>query len=193
MCIRDRYSTVVLMPERDVTAIFEAGRLLYEFNIDAPPDVRVMPAWPSWVARTPLNLLDALKAAPAWVQPRADPSAWTLADLMRAKFAPVAWLAENLIPEVGFVLLAGREKWGKSWLTLQLAIAVAAGGAFLGRRCARGKAVVLALEDAPQRLQERLRLQQVSDCSLPVSFRTDFPALDADGLDALRQLIIDER
>ena len=46
---------------------------------------------------------------------------------------------------------------GKSWLMLNLSVALAAGGRVLGMvKVARGDVLYLALEDTPRRLQGRL-------------------------------------
>jgi RecA-family ATPase len=60
---------------------------------------------------------------------------------------------------VGLGMLAARPKLGKTWLGLQLAIAVAtADAAFLGERLKQsGRVLYYALEDSPRRLSSRLR------------------------------------
>lgn len=58
-----------------------------------------------------------------------------------------------------FYLLGGSPKVGKSWLALQLSLAVCGGKPFLGRRTRQTEVLYLALEDGPQRLHARaLRL-----------------------------------
>ncbi len=55
-------------------------------------------------------------------------------------------------------LLAGPPKVGKSWLSLGLALAVAAGDDALGSiEVEAGPVLYLALEDTPRRLQSRMR------------------------------------
>ncbi|MFZ2103673.1 MAG: AAA family ATPase, partial [Oricola sp.] len=58
----------------------------------------------------------------------------------------------------GLTILGGRPKLGKSWLALDIAIAVASGGNALGVRCEQGGALYLALEDNQRRLQDRLKV-----------------------------------
>lgn len=56
----------------------------------------------------------------------------------------------------GLTVLAGRPKLGKSWLALDLAIAVATGGAALGStKVGQGDVLYLALEDNERRLCRR--------------------------------------
>lgn len=68
------------------------------------------------------------------------------------------WAIPELLP-AGLTILAGRPKIGKSWLALQIALAVASGGIALGRRVERGPVLYLALEDNPARLKSRMQRQ----------------------------------
>jgi hypothetical protein len=68
------------------------------------------------------------------------------------------WAIDGLLP-AGLTILAGKPKVGKSWLALQIAQAVAAGGYALGQRVTPGPVLYLALEDPPRRLKERLQKQ----------------------------------
>lgn len=73
-------------------------------------------------------------------------------------FPPLAWMVPGLIPE-GMSILIGGPKIGKSWLSLDVALAVASGGCALGA-VETGPArpvLLLALEDGHRRLQERAR------------------------------------
>jgi hypothetical protein len=56
--------------------------------------------------------------------------------------------------------LGGRPKVGKSWLGLQLALAVASGGEVMDRKAESGRVLVLALEDPPRRIRERMVKQK---------------------------------
>lgn len=101
-----------------------------------------------------LEGLQALRQAPRPAP--AGPRTVTAAALRRMTFAEPRWAVPGLLPE-GLTLLGGRPKMGKSWLTLDLAVAVACGGAALGRwRVEAGAVLLLALEDNPRRLQERI-------------------------------------
>lgn len=72
-------------------------------------------------------------------------------------FAPLRWAVPELLPE-GLAILAGKPKFGKSFLALDLAIAVASGGkALRSIDCEAGDVLYLALEDGKRRLQDRLR------------------------------------
>jgi hypothetical protein len=78
-------------------------------------------------------------------------------DLLGKEIPPVRWAVPDLLPE-GVTLLAGKPKLGKSWMVLDLCVAVATGGIVLGtRRVEQGDALYLGLEDNERRLQRRLR------------------------------------
>lgn len=57
----------------------------------------------------------------------------------------------------GAYLLTGRPKIGKSWMLLQLALAVAEADTFLGFHCNKGDVLAIFAEDDDGRLQKRLR------------------------------------
>ncbi|MEA5155579.1 AAA family ATPase [Raineyella sp.] len=77
--------------------------------------------------------------------------------LDRQTFPPIAWHVPGIIPE-GMSLIAGSPKAGKSWFSLDVALAVASGGRALGRLSVDQRPVLLlALEDGDRRLQERMR------------------------------------
>jgi len=94
----------------------------------------------------------------------------------------------DLLP-AGLSLLAGRPKQGKSFLALQLAVAFGTGGVFLDRPVPHGRALYIALEDSPRRLQGRvLGMRAPSDAR--VDFAFTWPDLSGEGLDALEDRIM---
>jgi hypothetical protein len=108
--------------------------------------------------------------------------------LLAAEFPPPVWNVDGLLP-TGLAILGGRPKQGKSFLALQLALAVCSGGFFLSRRVAQGRALYIALEDSPPRLQGRLR-DMHAESSDGLSIRFGWPALnEAEGQDALGEAI----
>lgn len=88
----------------------------------------------------------------------------TAAKLQKLTFPRLEFFVEGLVPE-GLTLLVGSPKIGKSWLALSLAISVAAGRPALGRQVPTTQVdcLLLALEDGPRRLQDRMRLLAGSD------------------------------
>ncbi len=94
-------------------------------------------------------------ATPPPARPRAR-TAWTADQLMAAHFPEPKWAVPGILAE-GVSVLAGPPKVGKSWLSLGLGLAVAAGGqAFDVVPVDGGPVLYLALEDTPRRLQTRM-------------------------------------
>ena len=84
-------------------------------------------------------------------------TSWTADELMAMEFPPPRWAVPGFLAE-GVNLLAGPPKVGKSWLSLGLALSVAAGADALGSiPVEAGPVLYLALEDTPRRLQSRMR------------------------------------
>lgn len=91
---------------------------------------------------------------PAWQRRKG----WTVAELLATEFPPMRMAVPGLLAE-GLSLLVGAPKVGKSWLALDIALAVAAGGHALGALpVEKGGVLYLALEDGPRRVKDRIRL-----------------------------------
>lgn len=71
-------------------------------------------------------------------------------------FGSVTWAADGLIPSIGCGFLAAAPKMGKTWLALDLAVAIAAGEPFLGRQTEVGTAAYIGGEGGNYQLQRRL-------------------------------------
>jgi len=76
-------------------------------------------------------------------------------DLMAKEFDPLKFIIPKYLPE-GLFILAGKQKIGKSWLALDMCLAVATGGTVLSEKVEQGRAIYFALEDGARRLQDRL-------------------------------------
>ena len=115
---------------------------------------------------------------------------WSASELMKQIFTPPRCAVENLLP-IGLTIFAGAPKIGKSWLSYAVALAVASGGHVLGKyQVEAGKALYLALEDQPRRLQDRLgKLLQGPNGTqaAPDNLRIycDWPRMDEGGLDQM--------
>lgn len=79
------------------------------------------------------------------------------AELFEKDLPPIKYAVENMIPE-GETVLSAPFKSGKSWMMIQMCLAVAKGEKFLGFNTNKGTAVYLALEDCDKFAQERLRM-----------------------------------
>lgn len=73
-------------------------------------------------------------------------------------FPPLAYAIDGLLPE-GFSLLIGPPKAGKSWLALDMLLAVSGGGYAVGKIAmgVKRRVLYLALEDGHRRMQDRCR------------------------------------
>lgn len=100
--------------------------------------------------------IDILRLAPKRKSGRAAPRCTSARDLSEQEFEPIRYVVPGYIAE-GLTLLAGKPKIGKSWMVLDIALAVASGGMCLGNvPCEQGDVLYLALEDNMRRLQSRL-------------------------------------
>ena len=76
-------------------------------------------------------------------------------EIMTTLYKPIEFAVDELIAQ-GLYILAGSPKVGKSWLALQLCLAVAKGEKLLERETQSGTALYLCLEDGYERIQKRL-------------------------------------
>ncbi len=77
--------------------------------------------------------------------------------LLQQELPEPQWAVPGLLPE-GVTLLAGKPKMGKSWLALNLAVAITQGSPALGRLpTQQGQVLYLGLEDHERRIADRLR------------------------------------
>jgi RecA-family ATPase len=107
----------------------------------------------------------------------------TAAELDDIDIPPLSWTVPGLFPE-GFGILSAAPKIGKSWLVLNLGLAVATGTAFLGVPVERRPVLYLALEDGKRRLQDRMR-RILDGQPAPEALVLRIDSLDA--LDAAKQ------
>jgi hypothetical protein len=114
----------------------------------------------------------------------------TAAELQTKQFPPLRFVVPDLIPE-GLTLLAGKPKVGKSWMVLDIAIAVASGRYTLGNlKPEQGDVLYLALEDGERRLQRRLTKLLPSfaeEWPRRLLLRTEWKRLNEGGLDAINE------
>jgi RecA-family ATPase len=103
-------------------------------------------------------------------------------------FDPIKHVVPGILIE-GLTLFAGKPKAGKSWLMLDIAIAVANSGFTLGDlHCIQGDVLYCALEDSERRLQSRARKLSLGFPER-VTCVTEMPRLSAGGLDLIRAWI----
>lgn len=90
-------------------------------------------------------------------------------ELHDMEFDPVKMVIPGLLPS-GLAVIGGKPKIGKSFLTMQMALAVAEGTTFLGETMPQGDVLLFSLEDDQRRMQGRARALTEGD-PLPRRFR----------------------
>lgn len=108
-------------------------------------------------------------------------------ELMLKEFPPLKYAIPDLVPE-GLTILAGRPKYGKSWIALDFALAAAGGTNALGTiPCKAGPVLYLALEDTDRRLHARIRsILQGAEVPDELSLQWEWQRADNGGLKMLR-------
>jgi len=130
-------------------------------NNEDPPPAEIVQRleWAGELDSQAAALLKAAMEREFAVDPTQPPlQLLTAHDILTTDWPEPVWAIPNLLP-VGLTILAGRPKVGKSWLALQIALAVASGGYALGESVEQGPVLYLALEDPPRRLEERMTKQ----------------------------------
>lgn len=161
---------VVIIPDND-----DAGRAHAKAIADSLPQnfvkILSLPGLPDkgdvsdWLSRggTKDQLIELAGNAKRYGDAVSEPSVTKLdfrpiSHLMSQTFEPPRWAIEDLLPE-GLTIVAGAPKSGKSWLALDIALAVSRGDKVMGEYQAdKGEVGYLALEDNERRLQSRLRM-----------------------------------
>lgn len=112
-------------------------------------------------------------------------------ELMTAELPPLVWVVPTLVP-TGLTLLAGKPKMGKSWLAMELGLAVATGGTLMVRiECPRAGVLYLALEDSVRRFQTRLSaLLQGKPAPANLFGHVEWPRMDKSGLERLDAFLL---
>lgn len=114
----------------------------------------------------------------------------TASALFAKGFVPIRYVVKGYIAE-GATLLAGAPKIGKSWMALNIAVAIASGRPVFGAiPCTAGDVLYLALEDNQRRLKSRLLTMGVA-APERLTFMTEWPALDADCIEEMEAWIAD--
>lgn len=115
----------------------------------------------------------------------------SIASIMRTQYKTIKWAVPGIIPE-GMTVLAGRPKFGKSWLMLGLAYAIATGGkAWNFIDVEKSGVHYLALEDSERRIQDRIRQMEGYFDEYPENLHiyTRFPRIGNAFADELTRII----
>lgn len=193
--------------EHTIAIAIQNAPHFYDGNGRQPPDMALtheyapeppawMPAEPDYMQDAPLPPTVSAEREPA--RPRVQPktaakataprvTGWSAAELLATDFPEPVYAVPGIVP-VGLTILGGRPKVGKSWLALQIAIAVGTGGMALDHRVQQGNVLYLALEDNGRRLKERTTKQGMP-ASARIQFVPEWPRLTNGGFDALDKAI----
>lgn len=104
-------------------------------------------------------------------------------DIMAQTFDPIKWVVPGYVSE-GFLVLAGRQKLGKTWLAIDWALTVAVGGVAMGSiDCVAGDVLYIDMENGPRRIQGRINTLYPDERNRPdlcrLEWVTEAPQLDA--------------
>lgn len=200
--LADRH--IVILPDNDEPGSNHAEKVAQALQgVAASVKIVALPGLPpkgdvsDWLdaGGTPETLNALIEQTPVWTpitsaMPLFD---WTAsnkiisaADLLNREFPQPKFAVEGIIQE-GVNILAGAPKMGKSWLGLNLAVAVSSGGYVLGSiKVEQGDVLYLALEDGQRRLQGRLRsVLNGSSPSDKLHLATEWPTFDNGGLEKI--------
>ena len=101
-------------------------------------------------------------------------------DVFTLNAPAIEWMVEGILPRASVTLLAGEPGSYKTWLALALLRGVAAGGHFLGRKCAQASVLYLDRENPLAVMRERLAVLGIgqsaaADCRIWGGWLDDAP------------------
>jgi hypothetical protein len=182
--IRPKIVTLPGLPEHgDVNDWLDAGHTLEELraHVEAAP----------WLTLPQLQQMAEEARASAPAEPLVLRS---MADLYAQSEEELSWVVEGLCSTAGLSLLAGKPKAGKTTLAADLALSVSRGRPWLGRETQQGTVWLLALEEHPIALKQRLRAMGATEadpiCWATVAPRPLAPALEEQMAESPPALII---
>lgn len=143
----DQRSGAQTYGERTISSALAKGGEVY-----SPPAARTSERPHPQIPQTPPDTAESETQAPAgaatWLTPL---DAWLDNE------EQIDWMIDNLLIRGGLGVLGAKPKVGKTTLLHQLALAVARGVPFLGRRTMQGPVIYLAMEESRGRVIERFR------------------------------------
>lgn len=110
-----------------------------------------------------------------------------MSDLRKKQLQKPLWAIEEILPE-GLCVLAGRPKFGKSFLALQMALSVSTGTPFLRQfKTTKGQVLYVILEDSEWGVQDREKAMSIGEETADLHLAFSWPRMDAGGLGMLEQ------
>lgn len=120
------------------------------------------------------------------------PRTFTAAELQQKTYPDPVWIVPGIIPE-GTTVMAAKAKFGKSYMALNIALALACGGKALGSiQVAQRGVLYLSLEDRERRLQTRINSlleHSSSNWSSNLHMAIGWPRIDEGGLILLEEFL----
>ncbi len=119
----------------------------------------------------------------------------TVRKIMATEYKKIKWAVEGIIPE-GLTVLAGRPKFGKSWLMLGLGYAIATGQlAWSYGKTTGGNVYYLALEDSERRIKDRVLSMEGYFDTYPENFHifTEFPRIGNGFVEEIDRLVTNDK
>jgi len=114
----------------------------------------------------------------------------TANELVSMELEPLPEIVEGVL-SVGYSILAGAPKAGKSWVSLGISLAVASGNKAFGQfKVQKSDVLYLALEDHYYRLSKRLKML-TANATIPegLKFSIEIPKLADGGLQAIHDYV----
>lgn len=186
--------TLVTYTGETYEELTEHGPATYERTVEttgAPPEVGPWDLGPApWIPpeKAPAPDWTAEPAAEVTRRKLEEP---TGEDLLTLEMPKVRWVVPDLLPQ-GLTVFGGPGKIGKSWLCMQVGVALSSAGVVLGKfPVDRGDVLYLSLEDTTDSLTERLEQLMANDPGLTkasvrrLHLRPRWPKLDDGGLKKL--------
>ena len=172
--IGKKITTLNLKKHNDLTELFINEKIVDLFDNEF---VNIGNLKPSNFQKSKLSLVSARK-------------------IQEMEFQPIEWIVDKLITP-GLIILAGRPKSGKSWLSLNLSLSITRGGIALSHfKAMKASVLYFALEDNVRRLKSRMEniLNAEDDKVAPTNlyFLEDdiiFPKLNDGGLEEIQILL----
>jgi len=114
-------------------------------------------------------------------------------EILHTDLPPIHWVVKDLIIEGGVTLLSGKSKTGKTWLGLQIAVAVAKGESLFESPVKKGRVIYYHLEDGMRRIKDRLFKIGMED-GVDLAFISQINPLGTNnGIEELKKLIDKEK
>ena len=133
-------------------ALFEAGAKFITYNVaGAHKDPNEL------LMADPKSLAANVKAATQTARREFSTlkKLFSASELQGRDIPPTKWIVHELLPE-GLGIICAPSKYGKSWMMLQLCVAVSQGKPFLERKTEAMDCVYFSLEDSERRFKSRL-------------------------------------